>query len=481
MNTLKNNNIINNFSQIGGQTKPFKCFDEPPSELMNSMFDVLPYIAVIILIIIVFMIIAGIFVLINSRSYIRKNWSYYKCNPIILPFASFFGKDTNNNLSECLKIRTGSMMKKFLEPMNFSVKIINKIFKGFGKSINDIRKVINKIRMFFAWIVKDIMKRFQDSAATLQFFFAKLKDIFAKVYAIFIVVGYMMFTAYMTFMALWNGPIGWTARMLCFDGDTDIILNDNAIVKIKNLKINQKLKDGSKIIAKLKFKYSKDTDMYSYKNIIVSGDHRVMENGIKNKISDLNNINKIEYNKEFIYCLITDTNKIIINNVEFLDFIETNDYYINNITKKIILNNLNNKNNLDDELHDIFKLSSKRKRCDFKDYYLTGFKGNTIIQLKNNTYKKIKNLNIDDVLHSGKINGIIKQKVLDSDCLYKLKYNDKFIILSGNQIIFYNNQWIIVKNIPNIEYCIKKPKYLYNICTDSGKIDIDNIIFIDSK
>jgi len=219
--------------------------------------------------------------------------------------------------------------------------------------------------------------------------------------------------------------------------------------------------------------------MYSYKNIIVSGDHRVIENGIKNKISDLNNINKIEYNKEFIYCLITDTNKIIINNIEFLDFIETNNYNVNNITKKFILNNLNNKNNLDDEIYDIFKLSSKRKRDDFKDYYLTGFKGNTIIQLKNNTYKKIKNLNIDDVLYTGKINGIIKQKVLQSDTLYKLKCNNKFIILSGNQIIFYNKQWITVKNIPNIECCIKKPKYLYNICTESGKIDIDNILFTD--
>ena len=40
-----------------------------------------------------------------------------------------------------------------------------------------------KIRSFFLQIVKNIMSRLQNAAATLLYFFAKLKAIFEKFYA----------------------------------------------------------------------------------------------------------------------------------------------------------------------------------------------------------------------------------------------------------------------------------------------------------
>ena len=33
---------------------------------------------------------------------IKNNWVQYRCNPMILPFASFFGHDTADNFAQCV-------------------------------------------------------------------------------------------------------------------------------------------------------------------------------------------------------------------------------------------------------------------------------------------------------------------------------------------------------------------------------------------
>ena len=70
------------------------------------------------------------------------------------------------------------------------------------------------------------MDRLQNVGATLMYF-AKLKAIFEKLYAVFVGMVYMVYSAYMTLQSMWNGPIGGVARFLCFDKDTQIGTNTN--------------------------------------------------------------------------------------------------------------------------------------------------------------------------------------------------------------------------------------------------------------
>ena len=39
---------------------------------------------------------------------IKNNWVQYRCNPMIIPFASFFGHDTADNFAQCVaQLQTG--------------------------------------------------------------------------------------------------------------------------------------------------------------------------------------------------------------------------------------------------------------------------------------------------------------------------------------------------------------------------------------
>ena len=417
-----------------------------------------------------------VIIMLCSKNYINQNWTKYRCNPLVAPFASFFGHDTFDNFGQCLFSQTAGYTKIFLEPIHYMMQIITKIFHYFREAIQDIRKVIYKIRIFFQWIVKDVMQRFQDAAATLQFFFAKLKDIFAKSYAIFVTVGYMMYTSYQAFLSIWHGPIGWVARQICFDGNTKIVLDNGKQKKIKNIKIGDILSIGKNVMGLLKFEIN-DVDMYNYCDVIVSGSHLVKENNKWLRVSESTKGIKLKgYNQKFIYCLITKNNRILVktknNRIEFSDYIETNDPLKNNMIKEFTINKLNNKN-----LFNPLNVINYEKISE-TDYYLTGFMKNTKILMDNGYYKKIKNIKIGDKLKYGKVTGKIKQKVLNPNELVKIKTDKQNIVLSKKQIILYNKKWIKVGDIKKTNYKFKY-KYLYNLCIDKNVIKIDNLFFRD--
>jgi len=449
------------------------CSEFVPITDESQKFKLILY---IVLFVFLFVFIGVIILLFVFRENIRNNWSKYKCNPIIMPFASFFNKNSDENYGECLFGGVSNIMGVFLEPINYTLQLISNIFAAFTKAINEIRTVIYRIRIFFLWIVQDIMKRFEDTAATLQYFFAKLKDIFMKVYTVFIVLIYMLYTVYMTVWSIWEGPIGTTVRTICFDGNTQIEMNDKTYKNIKDIQINDTLANSNKVISRLKFKYDKNIEMYKFDNIIVSGEHKIYLNNKIQKISEIPDSKKINYNSKYIYCLITENNHIIINNYNFLDFIECSNYNSQYIIRKLILNSLNNKS-IYHEIFDIVVSDNKRKRNSEKDYYLNGFYGNVKLKLNEDTYKKIKDIKIGDILEGNNVvTGKIKQKVMNNDIIYKL--ND--IITSGNQIVYYDKNWQLVSNIDkcnNIYY--DKCNYLYNITTSKKIIKINNIIFRD--
>ena len=62
----------------------------------------------------------------------------------------------------------------------------------------------------------------------------------------------MMYSAYMTFQSMWNGPIGGVARFLCFDKNVLVTLDNNKTKTISSLNIGDKILDGGKVLGILK-------------------------------------------------------------------------------------------------------------------------------------------------------------------------------------------------------------------------------------
>ena len=123
--------------------------------------------------------------------------------------------------------------------------------------------------------------------------------------------------------------------------------------------------------------------MYDYKGIIVSDSHYVFENNQWIMIKDSKISKKINYKKKYLYCLITNTHQIPINNILF------SDYFDCHINQKEVQNNI------------LSKLNGCITNNNYNNFPLWAFHKDTLIKTPNGK-KKIKDFKIGDKTHYGK-------------------------------------------------------------------------------
>ena len=102
------------------------------------------------------------------------------------------------------------------------------------------------------------------------------------------------------------------------------------------------------------------------------------------------------------------------------------------------------------------------------------FDENTLIKLADNTYLKISDISIGDILEDNS-SVIAVHKFKNNKFIYN--YND--IYVSGDHIVKEDNKWLKVCDSNLSEKISVSPKYLYCLSTTSGIIPINNVIFKD--
>ena len=114
------------------------------------------------------------------------------------------------------------------------------------------------------------------------------------------------------------------------------------------------------------------------------------------------------------------------------------------------------------------------------------FHPNTIIPLKNNTFKNIKDIKLNDVLLDGTIvEGTMILKNYDNNNkqinnLYQLFNNDgSYTLVTGKHLVYHNNDWIYVESHPKALLTVISSKIVYCLITNNHTITIKDYIFHD--
>ena len=423
-------------------------------------------------IVFIFVFIALLIYAIYYRENIREDWNNQRCKVYVMPFVSFFkpeGSTTtaSENFYYCMGEVSNSVMKILLAPFYAILSIISTTLNSIIGVINTMRSFVNNIRSNTLNYIGDVTKRFSDFLGTMQFISVKLYNIMGKISGMQTVLQYMtVVSAYsletiifvigdivkaiiISLIALgavlfwWFPPLavalgGLAAGMgiaYCFDEDTLIDLNNKTQVKIKNIRLNDILYHNNKVLGIIKCN-SKENELYLYCNkVIVSKYHLVYENNKWIYVYQSNNSTKINnYDKPFIYCLITSKNQIYSHNILFSDYEEINNNYINNLIKNHTLLYLNHEKN---SLCNNININKKTDN--------SGFGGDTLIKIDDNYYKEIKNIKIGDTISQGIVKGIVE--INPPDYIYKINGD----ICSGENILYHENKWNYISNIHNID------------------------------
>jgi hypothetical protein len=196
-------------------------------------------------------------------------------------------------------------------------------------------------------------------------------------------------------------------KLRCFDENTTFKLYDGKKIKIKDLKLEDKLDDGSIIISTIKVT-SQDLKIYKLNGIIVSESHYVKYNDKWIMVKEHPNAKLLpKYDNPHLYCINTDKKVFELNGILYTDWDEVYDETL------IKYNNLN----------------IKQK----------GFNSSSKVKMLNGIEKNISDVLIGDILFDGNIvYGIVN--LIDLE-----KKNKLFNLL-------ISEEYFIVNNFPTYDY-----------------------------
>lgn len=490
--------------------------------LKNNSFNI---VQIIVTTIIAFIIALVVYIKYNKEEF-DKDFEKNKCNPLFWLYAPFSknykGKNAlsaiNLNFKECLFKMLKNIFDILTKPFHFMFQIVYKIIDSIKNTLNSFRKFIFKMRTMMKKYIENLMDRLQNTLGSVVYVFAKTKDILDKMQASFISGQFLLWSIFnmvsyvsnivvqvlidflwmcigilagiLFLVFFWATPLvvylsimlGISAN-ICFDKDTKFKLANGEIVKISEIRNNDVLEKGGKVLGVMKFLRMGEI-MFNFNNTIVSGNHLVYENNNWVRIQKSVAARPIyDYNEKYIYCLHTEDNLMSTNNTLFRDYRETENPETNSKIDDIIIDNLNS--NVDDNINSNV-YSNVTKLINQTHHYPKAFYNNTIISMFNNKQKQIDEIEIGDILKYGeRVTGIVKLRN-DNIKLYSYFYNVPEIIVSGSQIVFEDGKWIKVcqsqysSSIDNSSSKYLNKQYdLYNICTTNNIIVINGIKFRD--
>jgi hypothetical protein len=268
---------------------------------------------------------------------IKDDWPQYRCNPIVMPFASVFGYDPMSNFSFCIQNMMSSYMGYLMQPIKYSFSVLGNISKDINDALTGVRAFFNNIRNYITNIIQTVFGVFLNILIEFQRVTINIKDIFAKLIGILATLMYVLEGTVDTMESGWNGPPGQLVRALCFHPDTKVELKDGSLYAMKDLPLNSILKTGSKVCAVMNISnitekgefieklYSIDGGENNEK-ILVSGSHLIYNNEIKQfvHVEDLSNVIISDINSPNFACLITSDHIIPIGKHIFHDWEDNN-------------------------------------------------------------------------------------------------------------------------------------------------------------
>lgn len=425
----------------------------------------------------------------QTKEDIADDWINQRCKPQNILFAGFITKPegktafqyTNENFQFCVQSILTNIAGTALQPFQYMIQSLTKIFSGFADSIQQTREVTNKLRNNIRTFAEDILGRILNVMIPIQKMMISLMDIFQKIQGTMTSGLYTMLGSYYTLQALmgaimeliikvlvaltiiivglWVTPFTWPAaasmtavflaisvplsvvlyfmsevlhiktsgipKLRCFDENTLMLMNNGQTNKIKDIQPGDILHNGHYVTAVVQVT-SKDVQMYRLHNIVVSSSHLVYYKNRWIRVENHPDSVAIPYDKPYLYCLNTSNKRIHIGNDLFSDW--------------------------DEIINDTFTLLTNKCRniqCleDIHKYLDDGFEPGLKIPLLYSGQKSIQEIAIGDVLaNHGIVYGIVKintstlrNKKSNSHILYHLLTTNGTIMIDKNQCNDYNN------------------------------------------
>lgn len=381
------------------------------------------------LITITFIITLVVLFTVGNLQEIGKNFPRYRCHPLAMPFAGFFGYDARENFGFCLSNIFNVKVSQIFGP-------IYKVLVGFTDIIRlivdaalGLRKLFSNFLLSVNGFISSVRDRVQMLLFQIRLSFIKLHNLMGRVYGTMYAIIWMGTSALTAGMNIADNDLVKFMFEFCFDPETPVKLADGSYVPIRAVKIGTKLapilgNPNPVVISKFHFDGSQ-TPMVRIKEIQVSANHYVKDeySGQMIKAENHQNAFHISSLPELI-CLNVTGNRF---GVGYGKPLIVADYDEHSSTET----------NIEAQTIAMKALNGTSQTCTANNYDL-GIDGSFEVRMADDSWKRADEINIhDNVWNAGTVLGIVHE-----ECAYCVPVGTQKI--SASQTIFNpeSNKWM---------------------------------------
>jgi hypothetical protein len=307
------------------------------------------------------------------------------------------------NKAFCDAIVANEVSKKNNAPMQNQLNQQNKTMNQYNEQMKRMDKMMYHYKKTMTDQIVKIRKDLGDTFKRLAYTYKKFKALFTDIFmvykSLFMAVKYFIYTIIVWWMAPFGG--GVLRFFSCFGEETLVMIKENGVRKICDLKLGDELESGGSILGLCKFK--RGGQVYKLGNLYVDGMHFVQDNGgAMIRVLRHPEAIKVDYGRDIIYNVLTSTGKIGLDGLTFADYLGDNSLE----TYEELL-----KMNMESPIKggEFFGVSLERYRENALNLY-PGFTHNSYIAT-DNAIKRVDELEIGDRINGREIVGLVNYKL----------------------------------------------------------------------
>ena len=112
----------------------------------------------------------------SIKTLVQDNWTQYRYNPAVMPFARHFGRDPGKNAMGYLFTSFKGSFGFLMKPLQYIMKIIHDTMAKHHQSMNLFRAILKPIRIFFMSATKKFYDMINNFTGMSVYLFAKIRD-----------------------------------------------------------------------------------------------------------------------------------------------------------------------------------------------------------------------------------------------------------------------------------------------------------------
>lgn len=337
----------------------------------------------------------------------KADWNEIRCQPHILPIASLYGYDTQENFNYCMTANFNSQVGGHLSP-------IYTMFGGFSAVLMNLVESAKRLKLGFATMyggIQTILAEFQER---LKMFFIqirigtqRMKMLMSRIYSTFYSIIFMSMSGLTALRNFTGTTLFSVIDTFCFSPDTRVTITGRGTIQIWQVRVGDVFEDGPTVTATFQF-LADGQEMCALPGdhehpLIVSTNHYLAYNGTWIRAGDHPDA------KPWgtwsggqvcpIICLNTTDHTLPVGGYIFRDYDET------------------------DEPNYRF-MASMHKALNANTQFQTSYKhswnelcpsvnGNTEVLMADGKYKRAREIQLGEWLPAGRVIGRIRMRVRD--------------------------------------------------------------------